>query len=94
VITLVLCPESPRYLLGVKHDMNKAEKSLKHLRMTDDIGEEMAEIKHADESEKALPNVTFKDMVKERSLKIPLLIAMALMVAQQFSGINAVSPKL
>ncbi|CAH1368593.1 hypothetical protein MTP99_010059 [Tenebrio molitor] len=90
VITLVLCPESPRYLLGVKHDMHKAEKSLKHLRMTDDIGEEMAEIKHADEAEKALPKVTFKDMVKERSLKIPLLIAMALMVAQQFSGINAV----
>ena len=40
---------------------------------------------------KALPKTTLKEMVTLSSLRKPLVIAMMMMLAQQLTGINAVS---
>ncbi|XP_044267819.1 solute carrier family 2, facilitated glucose transporter member 1-like isoform X1 [Tribolium madens] len=90
VITLFFCTESPKYLLSVKQNNERAENSLKFLRKSEDVNEEFSQLKHEDEANKAMPKVTLKQMFRERSLRIPLMIAMLVMVAQQFSGINAV----
>ncbi|XP_063922746.1 solute carrier family 2, facilitated glucose transporter member 1-like isoform X2 [Zophobas morio] len=90
VITLLFCTESPRYLIGVKGNEQKAEQSLKFLRMSDDVSADMTLMKSEDAAVKALPKITLSDMYKTRQLRIPLIIAVVIMLAQQFSGINAV----
>ncbi|EFA04079.1 facilitated glucose transporter protein 1 [Tribolium castaneum] len=90
VVTIFFCPESPKYLISVKQDNQSAEKSLKFLRRSDDVNDELSALKKEDEANKNMPKVTIKQMFRDKSLKIPLFIAMLVMVAQQFSGINIV----
>lgn len=71
--------------------MEQAEKALARLRNKTDVSEELNEMKAEDAAIKAIPPVTLKEMVKSRYLKIPLIIAVVIMLAQQFSGINAVT---
>lgn len=42
------------------------------------------------ESMKLVPKVTLRELVTNNALRIPLIISLAIMVAQQLSGINAV----
>lgn len=42
------------------------------------------------EAMKILPKITVKELVSNNALRIPLIIALVMMIAQQLSGINAV----
>merc|ERR1711976_368934 len=89
LITFPFCPESPKYLLLDKNDEAKANDSLTWLRGTNDVQTEMDEMRSEHEAMKALPKVTFKEMLVNPALRSPLIIAVMMMLAQQLSGINA-----
>ena len=61
------------------------------LRGKVDVHDEMDEMRAEQESMKATPKVTLSEMLKNSALRQPLVIAMMMMLAQQLSGINAVS---
>lgn len=88
--TLPLCPESPKYLLVSKGRDADAKKALSWLRNTNDVHDEMEEMRQEYESSKIVPRVSMKDLVMNPALRIPLIISVVVMIAQQFSGINAV----
>ncbi|KAK0169622.1 hypothetical protein PV328_011797 [Microctonus aethiopoides] len=88
--TLPLCPESPKYLLVSKGRDADAKKALSWLRNTNDVHDEMEEMRQEYESSKIVPRVSMKDLVINPALRIPLIISVVVMIAQQFSGINAV----
>ncbi|XP_015114745.1 solute carrier family 2, facilitated glucose transporter member 1 isoform X2 [Diachasma alloeum] len=89
-LTLPLCPESPKYLLLCKGKDVDAQRSLTWLRSSNDVYEEMEEMRAEYESMKMLPTVGLRDLFVNSTLRIPLVIAIMVMLAQQLSGINAV----
>lgn len=65
--------------------------ALTWLRGSIEVHDEMDDMRNEYEAMKLVPKVTFKEMFVNATLRIPLMIAMMIMVAQQLSGINAVS---
>lgn len=90
LITLPLCPESPKYILINKGMDVAAQKSLKWLRGTNDVHYEMEQMRAESEELKLVPKVTLKEMWDNLMLRKPLIIAIVIMLSQQLSGINAV----
>lgn len=90
LITLPFCPESPNYILYAKGQELEAQRALSWLRGTIEVQDEMEEIRSEFEQMKLMPKVTMKDLFVNSSLRIPLTISLVVMIAQQFSGINAV----
>ncbi|XP_049764805.1 solute carrier family 2, facilitated glucose transporter member 1-like isoform X2 [Schistocerca cancellata] len=88
--TLPMCPESPKYLLINKGQELEAQRALTWLRGTIEVHDEMEEMRNEHENLKMVPKVTLTEMFVNASLRIPLVIAMMVMIAQQLSGINAV----
>lgn len=64
--------------------------ALAWLRGTIEVQDEMDEMRAENEQMKLVPKVTMREMIVNPTLRIPLTIAMVIMIAQQFSGINAV----
>lgn len=90
LVTLPFCPESPKFLLlGRGKDMD-AQRSLSWLRGTIEVHDEMEEMRAEYESMKLIPAVSFKELIMNATLRIPLVIAVMIMLAQQLSGINAI----
>lgn len=83
-------PESPRYSMLVSKDKLVSEKNLKWLLGKADVSEEISEMvaesKHDHESKK----YTLMSLLRDRNLLAPLMVAVCLQLAQQFSGINAI----
>ncbi|XP_012350801.1 solute carrier family 2, facilitated glucose transporter member 1 isoform X7 [Apis florea] len=90
VIALPFCPESPKYLLVTKGKDMEAQRALAWLRGTIEVHDEMEEMRTEYESVKLVPKVTLKELFVNSTLRIPLIIALMVMFAQQLSGINAV----
>jgi len=90
MITMPCCPESPRYLLLKQRKERQAKTALIWLRGTPQVRDEIDEMKNEYEALKLLPKVTFHEMLSNRALRIPLIISLVIMIAQQVSGINAV----
>ncbi|KAJ3633090.1 hypothetical protein MTP99_010060 [Tenebrio molitor] len=90
MVTLPMCPESPKYLLSSKNDEMGAQKALAWLRGSLAVQEEMEQIKAENDANKLLPKVTVRELLTNRALRIPLIICLFVMIAQQLSGINAV----
>ncbi|CAL7952480.1 unnamed protein product [Xylocopa violacea] len=90
VITLPLCPESPKYLLLTKGKDMEAQRALSWVRGTIEVHDEMDEMRTEYESVRLVPKVTLKELFVNPALRIPLIIAIMVMFAQQLSGINAV----
>ncbi|XP_054001947.1 solute carrier family 2, facilitated glucose transporter member 1-like isoform X4 [Hylaeus anthracinus] len=90
VATLPLCPESPKYLLVTKGKDMEAQRGLTWLRGTIEVHDEMEQMRAEYESMKLVPKVTLKELFVNSALRIPLIIALMVMFAQQLSGINAV----
>lgn len=53
----------------------------------------MEEMRNEAEAQKLVPAVSVREIFTNPTLRIPLIIAVMMMLAQQFSGINAVSPE-
>ena len=91
MVTLPFCPESPKFLLLDKDDEERAVSALTWLRGRIDVHAEMDEMRAEQEKMKLTPHVSFKEMFTNGALRSPLIIALMMMLAQQLSGINAVS---
>ncbi|KAG8201865.1 hypothetical protein JTE90_027345 [Oedothorax gibbosus] len=90
LVTLPLCPESPKYILINKGKDVAAQKALTWLRGTNDVHYEMEDMRAEFEEMKSVPKVTLKEIWSNMILRKPLIIAVVIMLSQQFSGINAV----
>jgi len=99
ILQLLLAPfllESPRWLLSRDPKSLKARYILKHLRGLRYDHEVETELGHlllggaAQQQEQTSTWAVLQDMIRNRHLRTLLLSALALQMAQQFSGINAV----
>ncbi|KJH49451.1 MFS transporter, SP family [Dictyocaulus viviparus] len=93
VISLPLIPESPKFTLCFKGQVEQATKDLEKLRGTTDVAAEIDMMREEALGPKgqsaAEEHLTFGDMFRG-DLRWPMTIAVFLMIAQQLSGINAV----
>ncbi|XP_061542928.1 solute carrier family 2, facilitated glucose transporter member 1-like isoform X1 [Phycodurus eques] len=89
-VLLPLCPESPRYLLINCNKESQANSVLVKLRGTDDVSEDMAEMKEESRQMMAETKVTILELLRAPVYRQPVLVAVMLQLSQQLSGINAV----
>ena len=87
VITLPFAPESPKYNIIVKGKNDQAEKDLKKLRQKPEVIAEMDVIKEEAAVTRNEKEATLLSMFVP-PLRWPMIIAIMMMLSQQFSGIN------
>ncbi|GAA6107305.1 solute carrier family 2, facilitated glucose transporter member 1-like [Tachysurus ichikawai] len=87
---LPFCPESPRFLLIIQNEENKAKTVLKKLRGTEDVGDDIQEMKEESRQMMREKKVTIMELFRSPLYRQPILVAIMLQLSQQFSGINAV----
>ncbi|XP_075071879.1 solute carrier family 2, facilitated glucose transporter member 3-like [Mixophyes fleayi] len=87
---LPFCPESPRYLLIVKKEYERAETILRKVRGTQDVASDIEEMKEEGLRMTQEKPVSFIELFRSRQYRQPLIIAIVLQLSQQLSGINAV----
>lgn len=87
-IFFMYVPESPHYLIGIG-DKEAAERALQKLRCSNNVDKELETIKR--NVEESLANkASFFDIFKSKGLTKALIISLALVTFQQFSGINVI----
>lgn len=64
--------------------------ALSWFRDSSAVHEELEEIQNEAEAQKLVPAVSLREITTNPALRIPLIISVMMMLAQQFSGINAV----
>ncbi|XP_040918692.1 solute carrier family 2, facilitated glucose transporter member 1-like [Toxotes jaculatrix] len=89
-VLLPLCPESPRYLLINCNEESKARSILMKLRGTDEVNEDIQEMKEESQLMKREKTVTIPELFRSPSYRQPIFVAIMLQLSQQLSGINAV----
>ena len=82
-------PESPVYLIDKGH-LDQARNSLARLRGTEDIEEELMEMKRSHEIQQNTGSISYKDLFTNRIYVEPFITMLLLMFFQQFAGINGV----
>ncbi|XP_013785493.2 glucose transporter type 1-like [Limulus polyphemus] len=87
---LPLCPESPRYLLIYKQEESLARESLKRLRYSSNVEEDIDEMKAEERANQHEVRITMMELVQNKTLQLPLIIGIVMHLSQQLSGINAV----
>uniref|UniRef100_A0A1I8A8K2 MFS domain-containing protein n=1 Tax=Steinernema glaseri TaxID=37863 RepID=A0A1I8A8K2_9BILA len=87
LIAINLCPESPKYTLIQKNNVDRAEADLKKLRGKENVSAELDTMRDEVEASRLQPQVSMADMFKS-PLAWPLFIAAMMMLSQQLSGIN------
>ncbi|VDM96691.1 unnamed protein product [Thelazia callipaeda] len=87
VATLPMIPESPKYNLIVMNRAEQAEEDLKKLRAKDDVKAEIDAMKEEQAKINAVAEISIFDLFRG-NLLWPMFIAIMMMCAQQFSGIN------
>uniref|UniRef100_A0A8C3FZ09 Major facilitator superfamily (MFS) profile domain-containing protein n=1 Tax=Chrysemys picta bellii TaxID=8478 RepID=A0A8C3FZ09_CHRPI len=92
-LTLPFCPESPRYFIINCHEDELAASELQRLRGTQDVLEEIEEMKEEAANLKGTEDVTMLRLFIVPSYKQPILIALILNASSQLSGFN-VSTKI
>ncbi|XP_037696741.1 solute carrier family 2, facilitated glucose transporter member 2 isoform X2 [Choloepus didactylus] len=89
-VLLFFCPESPRYLYIKVDKEDKAKKNLKRLRGSDDITKDITEMRKERHEASSEQKVSMIKLFTNSSYRKPILVALMLHVAQQFSGINGI----
>ncbi|XP_027694405.1 solute carrier family 2, facilitated glucose transporter member 3 [Vombatus ursinus] len=89
-IALPLCPESPRFLLINKKEEEQAQKILEKLWGTQDVGQDIQEMKNESAKMAQEKKPTVLDLFRTPNYRQPIIIAIMLQFSQQLSGINAV----
>ncbi|XP_010748657.3 solute carrier family 2, facilitated glucose transporter member 3 [Larimichthys crocea] len=89
-IMLLFCPESPRYQLIVLNQEEEARKALVRLRGTEDVGDDIQEMKEEGMKMAMEKKVTILELFRSPKYRQPIIIAIVLQLSQQLSGINAV----
>ena len=82
-------PETPYYLI-TKNKEEEALKSLQWLRGTENVKDEIEDLKRAYKEQISLGKVSYSSLLTNYVYLKPFLIMSALMFIQQFSGVNAV----
>ncbi|XP_052082863.1 solute carrier family 2, facilitated glucose transporter member 1-like [Mytilus californianus] len=90
LVAMPFCPESPRYLLINRGDEETARHGLKDLRGYLDVEDEIDEMKVEARKSQSVKEFSLKELLTSPELRVPIIIACCLQIAQQFSGINAV----
>uniref|UniRef100_A0A8C5FXI8 Eph receptor B6 n=1 Tax=Gadus morhua TaxID=8049 RepID=A0A8C5FXI8_GADMO len=89
-ILLPFCAESPRYLLISLNQEDEARKALVRLRGTEDVTDDLQEMKEEGMKMALEKKVTIPELFRSPVYRQPLIIAIVLQLSQQLSGINAV----
>ncbi|KAG7469311.1 hypothetical protein MATL_G00127710 [Megalops atlanticus] len=89
-IMLPFCPESPRYLLINLNEEEEARKALVRLRGSEDVSEDLQEMKEESMRLAMEKKVTIPELFRSPAYRQPIIIAIILQLSQQLSGINAV----
>ncbi|MBN3317852.1 GTR3 protein, partial [Atractosteus spatula] len=87
---LPFCPESPRFLLINKHEEEQARKVLEKLRGTENVGDDLQEMKEESIKMAQEKKVTIPELFRSPAYRQPIIIAIVLQLSQQLSGINGV----
>lgn len=87
---LPLCPESPRYLLINCNEESKAHSVLVKLRGTDEVNEDIQEMREESQKMMREKTVTIPELFRSPAYRQPIFVAIMLQLSQQLSGINAV----
>ncbi|XP_066213932.1 solute carrier family 2, facilitated glucose transporter member 3 [Saccopteryx leptura] len=90
IAALPFCPESPRFLLINRKEEDNAKKILQRLWGTQDVSQEIQEMKDEGARMAQEKQVTVLELFRVRSYQQPILISIMLQLSQQLSGINAV----
>ena len=89
-VGMLFMPETPSYLLS-RDKPEAARRSLQFLRGSDyNVEDELAAIRAANEKSMAVGSITIWQLCSERVYAIPMLLMLAIMFFQQYSGINAI----
>ena len=89
-ILLLFMPESPRFLILDKKDDEAGKKALIKLRATDDIDEELDEIKGEANSTNDSGSLSVWQLLKTPNLRLALFVTICMHLSQQLSGITAI----
>ncbi|XP_055966701.1 solute carrier family 2, facilitated glucose transporter member 2 [Sorex fumeus] len=89
-LLLFFCPESPRYLYINLDEEKKAKQSLKRLRGDADITKDINEMRKERDEAAREQKVSISQLFTSSNYQQPILVALMLHMAQQFSGINGI----
>jgi len=89
-ILLFGLPESPRYLILEKKDEYAGTQALKKLRNTDDIDDELEEIKAESNTSNDSTSLSVLQLLRTSDLRLALFVTICMHLSQQLSGINAI----
>uniref|UniRef100_A0AC34GWN2 Major facilitator superfamily (MFS) profile domain-containing protein n=1 Tax=Panagrolaimus sp. ES5 TaxID=591445 RepID=A0AC34GWN2_9BILA len=87
---LPICPESPKFSLLFRKDHEKASRDLRRLRASKDVHDEITVMKLEADKTAQIKKVTIPELFTNPLYQRRIVIAVMLMLALQFSGINAV----
>ncbi|PIK37216.1 putative solute carrier family 2, facilitated glucose transporter member 1 [Apostichopus japonicus] len=87
---LPFCPESPRWLFIKKNKEGECRQTLVWLCKDDDVSDMIREMQSEYEEENKEERMSIAKLLKDTSLRMPLIISVVLQLSQQLSGINAV----
>ncbi|KAM6097306.1 solute carrier family 2, facilitated glucose transporter member 3 isoform 3-T3 [Chlamydotis macqueenii] len=89
-VALLFCPESPRFLLINKMEEEKAQAVLQKLRGTQDVSQDILEMKEESAKMSQEKKATVPELFRSPNYRQAIIIAIMLQLSQQLSGINAV----